>query len=141
MEQRIPPAFVKNFQGNVPTNFTLKSDSGSSWRVTVQDEGGYFFCGGWSNFVKDHCLETGDFLLFFLLGSSTFDVIIYNRTACEKNTCLAPKRRKGRPLVNRQNEETPSKNCGSCCKKARGVSRGRRISRELAFSLNIAFHV
>ncbi|XVE82719.1 hypothetical protein DITRI_Ditri16bG0028600 [Diplodiscus trichospermus] len=123
---RIPPSFVKNFKGNVPTNITVKSGSGSSWRVKIQDEGGgYFFCGGWSTFVKDHSLETGDFLLFFLLGRSKFDVIVYNRTACEKNITLTAKRPRGRPVVNRRNEETPSKNNASCSNRARTPPPGR----------------
>ncbi|XVF17762.1 hypothetical protein REPUB_Repub10bG0151700 [Reevesia pubescens] len=127
---RIPPAFVKNVcKGNVPTNFALESDSGSSWRVRVQrKEDGFFFCGGWSSFAKDHRLETRDFLLFFLLDSSTFDVIVYDRTACPKDISFATKRPRGRPVVNRRIEETPSKSFASCSKIARGVSRGRRIS-------------
>ncbi|MBA0851936.1 hypothetical protein Goshw_029235, partial [Gossypium schwendimanii] len=76
---------------------TLYSDSGNSWRVRIKvEQGSYFFNNGWSKFVKYRDLEIGDFLVFFLVDSSTFDVFIYNRTACAKNIILAAKKRKGR---------------------------------------------
>ncbi|MBA0824415.1 hypothetical protein Goarm_021088 [Gossypium armourianum] len=103
--------------------FTSYSYSGNSWRVKVKvQQGSYFFNTGWSKFVKYHGLEIGDFLVFFLVDSSTFDVFIYNRTACAKITILAAKKRKGRsPRVSRQIEQTPSHKCTSTSKKPRTV--------------------
>ncbi|EOX91274.1 B3 DNA binding domain - like 5 [Theobroma cacao] len=125
---RIPPAFVKNFQGNVPTNFTLKSNSGSSWRVTVQNtEGSYFFCGGWSNFVEDQGLDSGDFVVFYLVGKSSFDCVIYGPTGCGKKIVLKTKRKRGRPK--KSNEVTPSEAGASSFQKATRVSPGCRITR------------
>ncbi|GMI86437.1 maternal effect embryo arrest 45 [Hibiscus trionum] len=120
---RIPPAFVKYiFKGNAPSIFTLYSDSRNLWRARVEiEQGNYFISGGWSKFAKHHRLETGDFLVFFLVDSSMFDVIIYNRTACEKNVTLA---------ANTQNGETPSKRSSSVSKNARPVSRVRNVSEE-----------
>ncbi|KAL4369446.1 hypothetical protein GQ457_05G013240 [Hibiscus cannabinus] len=134
---RIPPAFVKYiFKGNVPSMFTLCSDSGSLWRARIQiEQGKYFFSGGWSKFAKHHRLERGDFLVFFLVDSSTFDVIIYNRTACEKNVTLAAKRGRGRaPALNTQNKETPSKKSSSVSKNATPVSRVRNVSKDVSFT-------
>ncbi|MBA0677691.1 hypothetical protein Goari_019087 [Gossypium aridum] len=131
---RIPPAFVKYvLKGNVPTMFTLYSDSGNSWRVRVMvEQGSYFFNSGWSKFVKHHDLEIGDFLVFFLVDTSTFDVLIYNGTACAKNIILAAKKRKCLPpLANRQIEETPSQKCASVSKKPRAVYRARSVSQEV----------
>ncbi|TYI88971.1 hypothetical protein E1A91_D03G020600v1 [Gossypium mustelinum] len=129
---RIPPAFVKYiFKGNVPTMLTLYSDSGNSWRVRIkveQAQGSYFFNNGWSKFVKYRDLEIGDFLVFFLVDSSTFDVFIYNRTACAKIIILAAKKRKGRsPRVSRQIEQTPSHKCTSTSKKPRTVPRAQEV--------------
>ncbi|KAK8497098.1 hypothetical protein V6N12_037340 [Hibiscus sabdariffa] len=116
--------------------FTLYSDSGSLWRAKIQiEQGNYFFSGGWSKFAKHHRLERGDFLVFFLVDSSTFDVIIYNRTACEKNVTLAAKRGRGRaPAVNTQNKETPSKKSSSVSKNATPVSRVRDVSKDVSFT-------
>ncbi|KAB2036707.1 hypothetical protein ES319_D03G019900v1 [Gossypium barbadense] len=127
---RIPPAFVKYiFKGNVPTMLTLYSDSGNSWRVRIKvEQGSYFFNNGWSKFVKYRDLEIGDFLVFFLVDSSTFDVFIYNRTACAKIIILAAKKRKGRsPRVSRQIEQTPSHKCTSTSKKPRTVPRAQEV--------------
>ncbi|XP_017638182.2 putative B3 domain-containing protein Os03g0621600 [Gossypium arboreum] len=131
---RIPPAFVKYvLKGNVPTMFTLYSDSGNSWRVRVMvEEGSYFFNSGWSKFVKHHDLEIGDFLVFFLVDTSTFDVLIYNGTACPKNIILAAKKRKCLPpLANRQIEDTPSQKCASVSKKPKAVYRARSVNQEV----------
>ncbi|KAB2094652.1 hypothetical protein ES319_A02G174500v1 [Gossypium barbadense] len=133
---KIPPAFVKYvLKGKVPKKFSLYSDSGNSWRVRVEvQQGSYFFNSGWSKFVKYHGLEIGDFLVFFLVDSSTFDVFIYNRTACAKNSILAAKKPKGRPPGgNRQIEQTPSQKCTSASKKPRAVSRARNVSQEVEF--------
>ncbi|MBA0608312.1 hypothetical protein Godav_020547, partial [Gossypium davidsonii] len=108
---------------------TLYSDSGNSWRVRIKvEQGSYFFNNGWSKFVKYRDLEKGDFLVFFLVDSSTFDVFIYNRTACAKIIILAAKKRKGRsPRVSRQIEQTPSHKCTSTSKKPRTVPRAQEV--------------
>ncbi|GAV88972.1 LOW QUALITY PROTEIN: B3 domain-containing protein, partial [Cephalotus follicularis] len=82
----IPPAFLKNFNGVFPKICILKSISEKSWQVTMdKNDEGYFFSNGWSEFVKYHNLEFGDFVLFWFLGDSKFEVVIYGRTACEKD--------------------------------------------------------
>ncbi|KAE8709544.1 hypothetical protein F3Y22_tig00110330pilonHSYRG00140 [Hibiscus syriacus] len=137
----IPPTFVKYIlKGKVPSMFNLHSDSGSLWRVRVQvEQGKYFFTGGWSKFAKHHRLEIWDFLVFNLVDSSTFDVIIYDRTACEKNIALAAKRGRGRPpAVNTVNEEKPSKKSSSVSKNRRPVSRERNVRQEVEFVSEVA---
>ncbi|GAV91355.1 B3 domain-containing protein, partial [Cephalotus follicularis] len=45
-----------------------------------------FFKNGWKEFVEDHHLEFGDFLVFCYEKRSNFFVNIYGRNACEKDT-------------------------------------------------------
>ncbi|GLU13640.1 hypothetical protein SLE2022_302650 [Rubroshorea leprosula] len=91
---RIPPAFMENFEGGVPLIFKLIcADSRKSWFVATEGkEEGCFFGSGWSKFAVEQNLELKDFLVFKLVGTSTFEVEIYGRTACKKNTTLAAKR-------------------------------------------------
>jgi hypothetical protein len=47
--------------------------------------GEQFFKGGWSRFVEDHDLHQGFFMTFdFHVGTSKFDVKIYDCTQCQK---------------------------------------------------------
>ncbi|KAB2605611.1 B3 domain-containing protein [Pyrus ussuriensis x Pyrus communis] len=100
---RIPPKFVKNFNGRSLCKCVLRGPNGL--RRTVELEGrknGLFFDDGWQYFVKDHHLEKGDFLVFKYDGKSKFKVAIYDTTACEKDVEIADSRRMGSsiPLFN-----------------------------------------
>jgi hypothetical protein len=49
--------------------------------VWYDGAGEQFFKGGWSRFAEDHDLHQGFFMTFdFLVGTSKFDVRIYNGT-------------------------------------------------------------
>lgn len=51
----------------------------------VRDErGSVFFQRGWEEFVSDHDLNTGDFLVFQYDGGRRFTVLVFEPTACEK---------------------------------------------------------
>ncbi|GAV88973.1 B3 domain-containing protein [Cephalotus follicularis] len=98
---RIPTAFLKNFNGFLPKICILKSISDKTWQVTMdKNDEGYFFNRGWSKFVKYHGLEYGDFLLFWFRDNSKFEVVIYGRTACEKDIDF---KCEGRPTKKRRN--------------------------------------
>ncbi|KAK3002805.1 hypothetical protein RJ639_019371 [Escallonia herrerae] len=83
--QQIPRAFVKKFLSKSPGNHLLKTESGRSWGVTIEEIGQkHYFVLGWHKFLEDHRLEEGDFLVFWLIGDSTFQVNIYDPSGCEK---------------------------------------------------------
>lgn len=56
-----------------------------------QEDSCYFFKKGWRKFVKDQHLEAGDFLVFWFLGDSTFQVVVYDKSGCEKDPNLGAK--------------------------------------------------
>ena len=90
--QRIPEAFVKYFDGEVPNSSVLwgPSNSRKTWRVDLKEVGNnLFFQKGWSAFVQDNSLKMGDFLLFRYDGSSNFSVKIYGIDCCEKGVAGA----------------------------------------------------
>ncbi|KAA8547266.1 hypothetical protein F0562_003870 [Nyssa sinensis] len=67
-------------------NLTLQTHTGESWGVKIEQLGGhdYFTHYGWQKFVQDHKLEVGDFLVFCLISDSIFEVVMYDRSGCEK---------------------------------------------------------
>ncbi|KAM7251944.1 hypothetical protein ACFE04_023827 [Oxalis oulophora] len=83
----VPLDFMKNFNGEEPKVSTLTSSTGKSWSVLMEkSDKCYFFSKGWSEFVKYHDLKVGDFLVFWLTSNSSFDVVMYSNSACEKET-------------------------------------------------------
>ncbi|GAB4847042.1 hypothetical protein Ancab_026054 [Ancistrocladus abbreviatus] len=82
---RIPPAFIKNFNGNIPTKSMIKNTSGKFWRVELERDGlDLFIMKGWEGFVNDNSLERGDFLILSYKGNSLFFVKVFGVNGCMK---------------------------------------------------------
>ncbi|XP_034692148.1 putative B3 domain-containing protein At5g66980 isoform X6 [Vitis riparia] len=83
---RIPPAFVKEFSGNIPNNAILRDIRGKSCHVELEEvEKDVFIKNGWQEFVRGHSVEQGDFLVFRYHGKALFDVSIFGRNGCRKD--------------------------------------------------------
>ncbi|KAL3360087.1 hypothetical protein AABB24_016538 [Solanum stoloniferum] len=62
---KIPPKFIKHMEGRASGTTILVDASGNSWPVDlIQQDDDLIFHNGWVSFVKYHCLETGDSLVF-----------------------------------------------------------------------------
>ncbi|XP_016432496.1 B3 domain-containing protein REM16-like [Nicotiana tabacum] len=85
---RIPHKFVINLKDSYKLlgRKILRGPSGNTWTVEVKkrEDNDYVFCNGWEQFVKDHCLEEADLLVFKMKSFSCFDVTIFDLSACEK---------------------------------------------------------
>lgn len=84
----LPPVFVKKqfLEGRFPENPVLKTESGEKWGVKILKIGEkYCFGEGWLEFVKDTKTQVGDFLVFWLIGKSTFEVSIFGPNGCQKD--------------------------------------------------------
>lgn len=93
--QRIPQKFVTCFKNShkLLGQKILTGPSGNTWLVEViRTEKDYVFCNGWEVFVKDHSLEIADMLVFKMDGFSAFDVMIFDASACEKETTFFVKK-------------------------------------------------
>ncbi|XP_040365238.1 B3 domain-containing protein REM9 isoform X1 [Rosa chinensis] len=90
---KMPTAFVDKLRGTPPCKCVLRGPNGQSWNVALEErESGLFFCKGWRKFVKYHCLEEGDFLVFHYTGKLKFDVTIYDESACEMDLEVSKRR-------------------------------------------------
>ncbi|KAA8547273.1 hypothetical protein F0562_003863 [Nyssa sinensis] len=104
---RIPPAFVKHFNGVVPHKCMLWDSAKRAWHVDMKKVGNnLFFQKGWGTFVQDNSLETGDFLLFRYAGNSQFYVQMYGKSCCEKDVTEATRKTnklsKFQPLIDNE---------------------------------------
>uniref|UniRef100_A0A804LRA0 TF-B3 domain-containing protein n=1 Tax=Zea mays TaxID=4577 RepID=A0A804LRA0_MAIZE len=86
----VPEKFAKNFKGQITEEFHLKSPSSAeTWHVGVEKHGDkLFLVSGWENFAKAHELEENDLLLFACSGNSSFEVLVFGASGCEKVSSL-----------------------------------------------------
>jgi hypothetical protein len=87
--QRLPLNFTKFMDGRELREAVLheQSSSGIPYEVEVwyDGDGEQYFRGGWSQFAEDHDIHQGFFMAFdFHIGTSKFDVKIYDGTQCQK---------------------------------------------------------
>jgi hypothetical protein len=87
--QRLPLKFTKFMDGRELREAVLREHSGGGTPYEVEvwydGAGEQFFKGGWSRFAEDHDLHQGFFVTFdFHVGTSKFDVRIYDGTQCQK---------------------------------------------------------
>ncbi|KAL6622542.1 hypothetical protein ACP70R_032421 [Stipagrostis hirtigluma subsp. patula] len=86
----IPEKFTKNFNGHITKGLDLKAPSGKTWHVSVDSHADelLLLTSGWEDFAKAHELQENDLLLFTCSGSSTFEVLIFEASGCEKTSSL-----------------------------------------------------
>jgi hypothetical protein len=87
--QRLPLNFTKFMDGRELREAVLREQSGGGTPYEVEvwynGDGEQYFKGGWSQFAEDHDLHQGFFMTFdFHIGTSKFDVKIYDGTQCQK---------------------------------------------------------
>jgi hypothetical protein len=87
--QRLPLKFTKFMHVRELREAVLCEQSGGGNPCEVEvwydGTGEQYFKGGWSQFAEDHDLHQGFFMTFdFHVGTSKFDVRIYDDTQCQK---------------------------------------------------------
>jgi hypothetical protein len=87
--QRLPLDFTKFMDGRELREAVLREQSGGGIPYEVEvwydGNGEQYFRGGWSQFAEDHDIHQGFFMAFdFHVGTSKFDVKIYDGTQCQK---------------------------------------------------------
>jgi hypothetical protein len=86
---RLPLNFTNFMDGRELREAVLHEQSGSGIPYEVEvwydGDGEQYFRGGWSRFAEDHDIHQGFFMAFdFHVGTSKFDVKIYDGTQCQK---------------------------------------------------------
>jgi hypothetical protein len=87
--QWVPLKFTKFMDGRELREAILREHSGGGTPYEVEvwydGDGEIYFKGGWPQFAEDHDLHQGFFMIFdYHIGTSKFDVKIYDGTQCQK---------------------------------------------------------
>ncbi|URE11505.1 B3 DNA binding domain [Musa troglodytarum] len=81
----IPPRFADRLVGLVNQNVCLEDLHGNSSSVKISMvDGSLAFKGGWHDFVLDHSIDVGEFLVFKHVSKSLFFVQMFGIDACER---------------------------------------------------------
>ncbi|XP_044973090.1 B3 domain-containing protein Os01g0905400-like [Hordeum vulgare subsp. vulgare] len=117
--QDVPPMFAKNISDLADTNVYLKDAFGLRWRVYLcARDGRLSFGHGWRNFVLDHAVAVGEFLVFRHVTRSVFAVQIFAKSACERlHLCEMSKRQSRKRKKNHENGSSVSDRTVKASKK------------------------
>ncbi|KAB2633236.1 B3 domain-containing protein [Pyrus ussuriensis x Pyrus communis] len=81
----LPPKFAPTVSALVNKKAVLEDSRGRQWKVTISRvDGSLAFQQGWNAFALDNDLQVGEFLIFNYVTDSHFDVMIYDKSGCEK---------------------------------------------------------
>jgi hypothetical protein len=88
-QQRVPLKFTKFMDGRELCEAILREESGGGTPYEVEvyydGHGEMYFRGGWPQFVEDHELCQGFFMVFnYHYGTPKFDMKIFDGTQCQK---------------------------------------------------------
>ncbi|XP_028549779.1 B3 domain-containing protein Os12g0592300-like [Dendrobium catenatum] len=79
----IPKHFVENFKGELSKTINLEVSKGKLWQFNLQKiSGSFVIIDGWKEFVDDHGIKEGEYLVFTCSGNSSFQVQIFDNGAC-----------------------------------------------------------
>ncbi|KAJ0980912.1 hypothetical protein J5N97_009167 [Dioscorea zingiberensis] len=88
----VPSDFLKHMEGELAQTIALIGPSGNQWDVNLVKRGSAMeFDDGWNEFVVDHSLASGDFLVFRYDNDSHFTVLIFDVNSCEKEIAFSTK--------------------------------------------------
>ncbi|KAG2602710.1 hypothetical protein PVAP13_5KG703900 [Panicum virgatum] len=122
--QDIPPPFARTILDLAGSNIYLEDAFGLRWRVRLCLRDGVLSFGhGWKNFVLDHAISCGEFLVFRQIARSVFTVQMFAPSAVERLFLCETNKRQSRKRKPRQKTICPSsqtvKISKNCKKKQR----------------------
>ncbi|KAL6658264.1 hypothetical protein ACP70R_003850 [Stipagrostis hirtigluma subsp. patula] len=89
---KIPVPFHHNLEDRPAGTVSLKSSSGKTWKVELSSGSeGFCFARGWKEFVRDHSIKKGSFLVFTYDGHSQFFVMVFCQLGIEDPSALVAK--------------------------------------------------
>ncbi|KAH0467002.1 hypothetical protein IEQ34_004240 [Dendrobium chrysotoxum] len=92
----IPPMAACTLKGLAKKYVYIEDADGKYWNVKMSMvDGSLAFQNGWCDFVSDHCITVGEFVLFTYTGGLIFAARIFGTNALERVN-FKVKRRKGR---------------------------------------------
>ncbi|KAI3907625.1 hypothetical protein MKW98_016269 [Papaver atlanticum] len=135
----IPPVYARSIATLDNQVIILEDAKGEQWKVKLAKvDGSLAISKGWNDFVIDHSIKLGDFLVFSYLADTFFQVQIFESTGCEKLTFSA----KTTNNFNNNTNCTTTNNSGGKRVKGKGsfgdASRDRKNSSRSKFPAETA---
>ncbi|XWS22124.1 hypothetical protein CRYUN_Cryun29cG0007500 [Craigia yunnanensis] len=123
IQLRIPYAFVKNLETNLPKKlpqeFVLETSGRRFWHVDVEKaDNCLYFRKGWKKFVQQNSLQKGELLVFRYYGNFKFKLEIYGVNCCKKGVVLDAWK-KGKQPLSCQYEQKTFKAMAGCRQRVR----------------------
>ncbi|CAO2182004.1 unnamed protein product [Urochloa humidicola] len=104
----IPPPFARTILDLAGSNIYLEDAFGLRWRVRMCLSNGVLSFGhGWKNFVLDHAVSCGEFLVFRQIARSVFNVQMFSPSAVERLFLCERNKRQSRKRKARQKTSCP----------------------------------
>ncbi|KAI0503738.1 hypothetical protein KFK09_014679 [Dendrobium nobile] len=92
----LPKKFIDHFKGELLETIELKVPSGDKWNVELKKTGdGVVLDCGWTNFVAAYGILENDTLVFKYDGCSSFIVLMFEQSGCEKDASHCAMRKDG----------------------------------------------
>ncbi|TVU36130.1 hypothetical protein EJB05_18046 [Eragrostis curvula] len=142
----IPPPFAKTILDLAGSNIYLEDSFGLRWRVRLCLRDGVLSFGhGWKNFVLDHAVSCGEFLVFRLIARSVFTVQMFAPSAVERLYLCERNKRQSRKRKPRQKTSSPGtervkigmENRESCKKKRRTDGQNDQVPIDCKMSVHV----
>ncbi|CAH2076784.1 unnamed protein product [Thlaspi arvense] len=86
----IPVSYYDELPRRLPKTALLQGTGGGFWKVEwMKKRNEVYFGQGWSKFVEDNSLTSGDFMTFVYNGDRIFEVSIYGADGCKEVRAVA----------------------------------------------------
>jgi B3 DNA binding domain len=83
--QRVPKKYAESFEGSVSENIELEGPTGTTWPAKmIRSDGTFLLQSGWKEFLAANKIDKNDILVFTYNGISSFKVLIFDPSGCEK---------------------------------------------------------
>ncbi|CAO2196541.1 unnamed protein product [Urochloa humidicola] len=130
-EMDIPPPFARTILDLAGSNIYLEDAFGLRWRVRLcLSDGVLSFGHGWKNFVLDHAVSCGEFLVFRQIARSVFTVQMFAPSAVERLFLCERNKRQSRKRKPRQKTSCPSNHTTVKMRKKSGEIVERRKKKQ-----------
>ncbi|XP_023007492.1 B3 domain-containing transcription factor VRN1-like [Cucurbita maxima] len=85
---KIPKKFAKKFGDDLSDLVTLVVPNGYRWVLELKRHGrSLWFEDGWHDFIRHHCIQVGQLLVFRFEGNSVFNFYMFNLTSISNGSC------------------------------------------------------
>ncbi|XP_078149100.1 uncharacterized protein LOC144544464 [Carex rostrata] len=119
------------FIGSMSKNIKLEGPSGYTWHVKImRSDNTFALQSGWKEFVTANKIDENDFIVFRYKDNSSFKVLIFDRSGCEKVAPFFAKNmntESEKEIIYLSSTDTDESSCGILTRAARARMTRERV--------------